>query len=459
MSNYSIVPNAALTATADAIREKLGTQETIAFDKNTGFKSAVEEISGGGGDSREDLTVPKDVDFIDFDGRLLYSYTAQEFLALTELPPNPSYPGLVAQGWNWALADAKEYVNNYGALVIGQSYITDDGKTRIYLYIDDFMVSHECVIQLTLGKNNDQTGAVNINWGDDTTELNSTFTATNTYRYFSHIYEVAGVHIIEIEVLNGTFSLGYPWSNTRLIGNPSTNNTKAYGSNSLIKVEIGAGFDSFGAQPFAESYFLQSVSIPTSIVGQGADFTTNNAFATSGHLKGIVFPNGFQGWNQNGMFSQAMQALKYIAIPKSMTKIKIAAAPVLRKLTMYALEPNSAGQSTISLGYARNLTHIALPGTYTTMVSTVQGSRIEKFTIPESVTAINSEALMYSYWLTELHVLPTTPPTMNNVRALNGLNSNAVIYVPYSSDHSILEAYKTATNWSTFASYMQEEPQ
>lgn len=49
MSNYSIVPNAALTATADAIRTKSGSQATIEFDNNTGFKDAVNAIPSGGG--------------------------------------------------------------------------------------------------------------------------------------------------------------------------------------------------------------------------------------------------------------------------------------------------------------------------------------------------------------------------------------------------------------------------
>lgn len=48
MSNYSIVPNAALTATADAIRTKSGSQATIEFDNNTGFKDAVDAIPSGG---------------------------------------------------------------------------------------------------------------------------------------------------------------------------------------------------------------------------------------------------------------------------------------------------------------------------------------------------------------------------------------------------------------------------
>lgn len=49
MSGYSIVPNAALTAMADAIRTKSGSQATIAFDKNTGFADAIAAIPTGGG--------------------------------------------------------------------------------------------------------------------------------------------------------------------------------------------------------------------------------------------------------------------------------------------------------------------------------------------------------------------------------------------------------------------------
>ena len=61
------------------------------------------DVSGGGTTEPEE----KDVDFIDYDGTLLYSYTADEFLAMDALPPNPSHDGLVAQGWNWTLAEIK----------------------------------------------------------------------------------------------------------------------------------------------------------------------------------------------------------------------------------------------------------------------------------------------------------------------------------------------------------------
>ena len=46
--------------------------------------------------------------------------------------------------------------------------------------------------------------------------------------------------------------------------------------------------------------------------------------------------------------------------------------------------------------------------------------------------------------------LSTTPPTMANTNAFTGINSATKIYVPDAS----VNAYKTAENWSTYASYI-----
>lgn len=62
----------------------------------------------------------------------------------------------------------------------------------------------------------------------------------------------------------------------------------------------------------------------------------------------------------------------------------------------------------------------------------------------------------------EFHFKSTTPPTL---AASSGIFPNMnegggrTIYVPYSSDHSILNAYKTASNWSALANYIEEESQ
>ena len=83
--------------------------------------------TGGGGGSASDA-----VRFFDYDGTILYSYSASDFAALTAMPSNPTHTGLTSQGWNWTLADAKAQVTAMGSCDIGQMYVTSDGK-RIFV--------------------------------------------------------------------------------------------------------------------------------------------------------------------------------------------------------------------------------------------------------------------------------------------------------------------------------------
>ena len=75
-------------------------------------------------------------------------------------------------------------------------------------------------------------------------------------------------------------------------------------------------------------------------------------------------------------------------------------------------------------------------------------------TIPDSVTSIGGYAFYNCVGVKEYHLLPMTPPSLSNANAFEGIPSDCIIYVPVGS----LEAYQTATNWSTYADQMQEEP-
>ena len=100
----------------------------------------------------------KDVNFYDYDGTLLYSYAIAEAQALTELPPGPTHEGLVFQDWNWSLEDVKA-LDQF--MVIGANYITDDGKTRLYISID-----YNQHLTVPLYINQSVSGGVEIDWGD-----------------------------------------------------------------------------------------------------------------------------------------------------------------------------------------------------------------------------------------------------------------------------------------------------
>lgn len=71
-------------------------------------------------------------------------------------------------------------------------------------------------------------------------------------------------------------------------------------------------------------------------------------------------------------------------------------------------------------------------------------------TIPDSVTTIGT-SFQGCTGLTSITCLPITPPTITN---LSFSNNDCPIYVPAES----VDAYKVATNWSTYASRIQAIP-
>lgn len=446
MPDYYIAPESSFDATADAIRAKTGSQESIEWTED-GFADAITEIPTG--NDREDLTTPKDVDFIDFDGKLLYSYTAQEFLALNALPPNPSYAGLTAQGWNWDLSDAKTFVGKYGCLVVGQNYTTSNGRTRIYLsivYNEPYALNVGVCFTPTV-KN-----GITIYWGDETSTVGGT---ANTNTVVWHTYSTPGNYIIELEVTSGNISLlgGDSSGKAILIGGPSNSNVRP-SRLAVQKIEIGDNVLGFARNVSGFMLNCQSMSIPTTLTSI-VDYD-ETAFTES--LKAVVFPKNFTTNRYRGMFGSYISA-KYISVPKGMHNLHINTFPrQLRKLTIDSLEPYSGTSETIKLYDAYPVTHLVVMGTYSEVqTDAFRNMAVKKLFIPASVTKINTTSFAYNYLCEEIHLYPTVPPTLGNSNAFNG--TTGTFYVPYSADHSILEAYQTATNWSTYASRMQEEPQ
>ena len=118
-----------LTKVASAIREKGGTFDPLVYPD--GFVIAIQAIQTGGGTTPG---APGDITFYDYDGTIVTSWTLSELAAKTALPDYPSHEGLTCQGWNWSLADLK---TTNRKMNVGAMYITDDGKTRIYIRLEE----------------------------------------------------------------------------------------------------------------------------------------------------------------------------------------------------------------------------------------------------------------------------------------------------------------------------------
>ena len=392
MSEY-LIQDTTLTDIADAIREKTGKTDTMTPLEMPGEIAAI-QTGGGGGASAP----PKEVNFIDYDGTVLYAYTVSEAAALTELPPLPSHAGIICQGWNWSLDDIKALGRS---VVVGAMYITDDGKTRLYITIPPNSMAGRPPARSDVPLYIQQTVAngVTIDWGDGSPAetLDGTGVVNTT-----HHYDEAGDYVITLEPGEGCeLGLGAGSSSYCVMGSTG-NNGRVY-CNMLQKVEIGRGITSIRTNAFYSCYSLASITIPDGITS-----IWNSAFYSCYSLASITIPDGTTSIGNSAFYS--CYSLASITIPDGTTSIG-----------------NSAFQYCYSLA---------------------------SITIPDGVTSIGNSAFYYCYGMKEYHLLPATPPTLSNTNAFNNIPNDCIIYVPAGS----LEAYQTATNWSAYADQMQEEP-
>ena len=232
---------------AAAIREKNGL--TAAY-KPSEMAEAIRAIQTGGGSGS---VSPKEVNFYDYDGTLVAAYTVAEAKALTALPDGPVHERLVFQGWNWTLDKVKALTR---PMNVGAMYITDDGKTRLYIRI-----AAEGRMNVPLCFSQTVAGGVTIDWGDGsgTETLAETGNVSTT-----HTYPGVGDYVITLDPADGcTLGLGSGSSSYCVMGSAGDNG-RVY-CNMLQKVELGRSVTSIGSYAFFYCYSLTSVTIPDGV--------------------------------------------------------------------------------------------------------------------------------------------------------------------------------------------------
>ena len=105
-----------------------------------------------------------------------------------------------------------------------------------------------------------------------------------------------------------------------------------------------------------------------------------------------------------------------------------------------------------------SLTSVTIPDSVTTIgaYAFYDCYILTSVTIGNSVTTIEGCAFYGCTSLKTVYCKPTTPPTGGNYM-FGGNASGRKIYVPASADDSIINAYKKASYWSSYASYIFEE--
>ena len=85
-------------------------------------------------------------------------------------------------------------------------------------------------------------------------------------------------------------------------------------------------------------------------------------------------------------------------------------------------------------------------------------ANFDKLVLPASLTNVTGDRSICSYVTqgkAELVCLAITPPTLAS-GTYDGPNTYNAVYVPYSSDHSIINAYKAASGWSDYPNIIYE---
>ena len=394
-----------LTDVANAIREKKGTTETI---NPQDFSSEIASIESGAVASAS----VSDVNFYDYDGIILHSYTKEQFLELSSMPELPTREGLICQGWNWTLDDAKEYVADYGMLNIGTMYITDDGDTRLYIRI-----ASEGKMNVPLRWNQTVANGVSIDWGDGSDI--QTFTGTGN-KNAAHTYTETGDYVIKIKVTEGcTLGFGNNSSGYCVMGGTGTN-SRVY-TNMLQKVEIGGGVTDISNYAFMNCSSLKSISIPIGVTSIGKYVFSGCFPIVSISIPSLVTSIGEYTFNGN-------YSLASISIPSSVTSI---------------------GDSVFYNCYS--LASISIPSSVTSIGNSVFYNcyPLASISIPSSVTSIGNQTFYYCQGMAIYDFTThTSVPTLSSTNAFSRIPSDCVIKVP----ESLLEEWKAATNWSTYAS-------
>lgn len=443
-----------LTSVANAIRTKGGTTAQLVYP--SGFVSAINAIETGGGGTP---IAESDITFYDYDGTIVAAWTLAELATKTELPAYPSHDGLTCQGWNWTLADLK---STNRKMNVGAMYITDDGKTRIYIHLEEGRTSP----MLGCCPN----GTVTVDWGDGTTPDILTGTSTSTAQWTpNHAYAAPGDYVIKLTVA-GTFGIAgnesYNEGCALLRFSSSANVTNSVYRNAINKIEIGSGITSLNNGTLYSCRGLESITIPEEITGfRGSCLSENYG------LKAVIVPNGIteiaanllrsssgvrvisipNGVKTVGVFAlNGNQQIESITLPDGITRIGMYALQACRKIKDVQIPTGvtKIDQQLFSACYG--LRSCKVPNGVTEIAGSAFAycETLASFTIPSEVAAIGARAF-YGCYGTKYYDFSnhTSIPTLANTDAFTSIPDDCEIRVPA----ALTDEWKAATNWATYA--------
>ena len=411
----AFINESTLTDIADAIRSKTGGNSTYLPSE---MAAAIESIS-------TKPLEPKAVNFYDYDGTLIYSYTKSEAMALTELPPFPTnHENLVGESYNWTLDEIKYNLSAVCGTQIDVAcfYITQDGLTHMYVEVEPgkSSLNLQCV-SLT---SNSQ-----LNWGDGSGSV----TIQNYLRSFSHTYSVSATCVFDVVITGGnnsTLSIGNNSSNIKSITINFASNVSKYLTKFSCKQTVSSSvYMSYNTQysssdvnfGWAKDFNLKYLPITRNALISGAYAFQNNI-----NLEVVSIPPTITTIPQYGFINCV--SLKNITIPAT-------SATTILRTTCYPAQ----GLRTVATP-----PNVSFPG-----ASNFNGC-VGLTTAYINSPNMDSQMFYNCTNLKTLYVNSVTPPTGNANGAIP--SSIQTIYIPIGT----LADYQADSVWGTFSSKFVE---
>ena len=194
----------------------------------------------------------------------------------------------------------------------------------------------------------------------------------------------------------------------------------------------------------------------TTSASGNVDITKTDAYASIGDYTITIECAGNYGVNTGGYIlgnnATYSHALLKCYIGANVASLGITSMRGLLSLSSIVIPDGVTSIGTSAFWACFSLTSIVIPDTITSIgTSGFQACfSLTSIVIPDGVTSIETDAFRLCYSILKYELTPTTPPSLANINAFTSINAACKIYVPDAS----VTAYKTATNWVTYADYI-----
>ena len=397
----------------------------------------------------------KEVNFYDFDGTLLHSFTIEEARALTELPQvtNPPKDCLKFAGWNWTL----EAVQNLTIpMDIGALYTTENGATVLEIELTEYDL--EVTIHFSQTAENGTTWDFGDNTATETPAATGQQSISHTYaqpgKYTMLVFSNAGTYTFA----NGT--TGYNAFGMYAQGNYTTTFLTAahMGKNSKMGQWAFAGcnylkyitlnpevtYYNVGTYGLAQCYHLHCVNLPC-----GSIPTNTCAFIRDSSLQ-VVTCSNLLTHIMFGAFRYCYSLKRVRVLPG----IQLSEGYQFDECRNLQSAPACAGLAgnTKSFGLCFGLKEITFAEGSKAIAANIvdQCVSLQKIVLPSAITSIGASAFNSCVSLKLLVFQAEMPPAVANANAFNGIPADCVVEVPAVS----LGIYQEATNYSGIAAQM-----